>query len=286
MTYETADALRRALEHRLNSQSRASGVSLDRLRRRVVFERVVARLAHAEPGTWVLKGGMALEVRLGDEARLTKDIDLGFRGTVSERSELHDRLVDALSVDPFGDRFVLAAGSPTELTPDGGTQLTWRSSVSASLAGKPFGGIKLDISTRSHELEQTDVVKLPNSLAFAEIEVPDVEIVDVNRHAAEKLHAMLRDFGDRENSRVRDLLDLVILTEHDLLDLTTLREVVRQVWKERDGTDPPATLPPLPGSWPQRYERLASDHDLTARSFPDATRLVVALWADLHLEGP
>lgn len=284
MTYETAGALRQALEHRLNSQSLESGVSIDRLRRRVVFERVVARLAHAEPGTWVLKGGMALEVRLRDEARLTKDIDLGFRGTVGERSELQGRLVDALSVDPFGDRFVLAAGAPTELTPDGGDQLTWRSSVSAGLAGKPFGGIKLDISPRSHELQQTDVVTLPNSLAFAEIEVPNIEIIDVNRHAAEKFHAMLRDFGDRENSRVRDLLDLVILTEHELLDLATLREVVRQVWRERDGGSPPATLPPLPGSWPQRYQHLAADHDLT--SFPAATQLVAALWADLHLEGP
>lgn len=41
-----------ALEHRLNDHSRESGVSVDRLRRRVVFERVVARLTHAEPGKW------------------------------------------------------------------------------------------------------------------------------------------------------------------------------------------------------------------------------------------
>jgi hypothetical protein len=66
VTYETAEALRTALEHRLNSQSRETGVGIDRLRRRVVFERVIARLAYAEPDTWVLKGGMALEVRLKD----------------------------------------------------------------------------------------------------------------------------------------------------------------------------------------------------------------------------
>lgn len=44
-----------------------------------------------------------------------------------------------------------------------------------------------------------------------------MEAIDVHRHAAEKFHGMLRDFGERENSRVRDLLGPVILLEHDLL---------------------------------------------------------------------
>jgi hypothetical protein len=54
-----------ALENRLLARSNETGISLDRLRRRVVFERVVARLQAAEPGRWVIKGGMALEMRLG-----------------------------------------------------------------------------------------------------------------------------------------------------------------------------------------------------------------------------
>lgn len=102
MTYETAEALRIALEHRLLNQSQDTGVGLDRLRRRVICERVVARLQAAEPGQWVLKGGMALEVRLRDGARLTKDVDMGLRSAISGASELRDRLVEALSPDPLG----------------------------------------------------------------------------------------------------------------------------------------------------------------------------------------
>lgn len=56
-----------------------------------------------------------------------------------------------------------------------------------------------------------------------------VEIVDIHRHAVEKLHAMVRDFGDRENSRVRDLVDLVIMLEHDLLVPATTTVAARQV---------------------------------------------------------
>lgn len=65
MSYETAQALRMALEQRLLSRSQETNVSLDRLRRRVLFERIVSRLQAAEPGLWVLKGGMALEPTAG-----------------------------------------------------------------------------------------------------------------------------------------------------------------------------------------------------------------------------
>jgi hypothetical protein len=284
VSYETPEALRMALEHRLNSRASETGIGIDRLRRRVIFERVVARLAHAEPGKWVLKGGMALEVRLQDRARLTKDVDLGLRDTVEERVELQDRLVEALGVDPFNDRFVLAAGSVAELQPDGGGHVTWRSSVTARLAGRPFGAIQLDVSPRAHELELTDALPLPNSLAFAGIEVTMVEIIDVNRHAAEKFHAMTRDFGDRENTRVRDLLDLVLLIENEMLDRDALSAAVHDVWRERDASAPPATLPVLPASWTSGYERLAAGHDLIAQTFAAALAVVTALWADLNIE--
>lgn len=280
MTYGTPQALRIALEHRLLTRSKETGVGLDRLRRRVLFERIIARLEAAEPGRWVLKGGMALEVRLRDEARLTKDIDLGLRDDVADPSELHERLIDALDADPHGDGFGFTAGPPEPLKADGGGHFTWRVKVAARLAGRTFGAIHLDVSPRAHELLATDHLPLPNSLEFADIPATVVEIIDVNRHAAEKLHAMLRDFGDRDNSRVRDLVDIVILMEHDLLTPTVLATETRQVWAERDAAEPPATLPSLPESWPRRYETLAVDHDLDTQSFPSAVTLVGQLWAD------
>lgn len=168
MTYDTPQALRMALEQRLLNQSEESRISLDRLRRRVVFERIVARLEVAEPGQWVLKGGMALEVRIPDAARLTKDIDLGLRTPAADEAELHERLIDALSVDSDGDGFVFIVSPPKLLSQGDGEWFTWRSAVVASLAGKPFGGIQLDISPRAHELDQTEHVQLPNSLISRE----------------------------------------------------------------------------------------------------------------------
>lgn len=156
MIYGTAQALRSALEHRLLAISTETGIALDRLHRRVIFERIVARLQARESGRWVLKGGMALEVRLGGGARLTKDLDLGLRDEVLDPADLYERLVGALSVDPDGDYLVLTVGPPVQLREDGGGHVTWRVSVSTYMADKPFGRIRLDISPRAYELDMTE----------------------------------------------------------------------------------------------------------------------------------
>lgn len=226
---------------------------------------------------------MALKVRLQDRARLTKDIDLGLRETIEDAVELHERLADALAADPFNDHFVLTAPALTQLREDDAGFLTWRTTVEARLAGRVFAWVKLDISPRAHELEATEQIALPNSLAFADIASPAIEIVDVQRHAAEKLHAIQRDYGNRDNTRVRDLVDLVILLENELIDPHRLSVAVRTVWLERDQTTPPTALKPLPDSWHDRYEQLATDQDVKTRSYPAALTLVVALWVDLAI---
>ncbi len=288
MTYETPQALRIALEHRLLARSTETGIGLDRLRRRVLFERIIARLQAAEPGQWVLKGGMALEVRLHDDARLTKDMDLGLRDEIASSVDLHERLVDALTADPDGDDFELAVEEPSPLQEDGGGHLTWRGRVDANLAGKLFGRIQVDISPRAHELDSTERMALPNSLDFAGVPATVIEIVDVHRHAAEKLHAICREYGERENSRVRDLVDVVLLIEHQMLAAETVAVAARRVWGERDRVDPPKRVPPLHESWHDRYEQIAVDHEMGTQSFPAAVAHLDRLWAEMfpdHQEG-
>lgn len=117
-------------------------------------------------------------------------------------------------------------------------------------------------------------------LDFAGVPAVEVEIVDINRHAAEKFHGMLKQFGDRENTRVRDLGDLMLMEEEELLDLPTLEVAVQKVWSERGGT-PPFPFPELPAGWSERYERLATDNDIELRSFAEAHRRAKALWHKL-----
>ena len=74
-TYTTAGAFRRALEERLKNLSRAEQVDVNRLRRQVAFDRLLARLFANDATPWALKGGYALELRF-KAARSTIDIDL------------------------------------------------------------------------------------------------------------------------------------------------------------------------------------------------------------------
>ena len=69
--YETPFAFRMALEERLRNASLQQGTDLQRLRRRVAFERLLARLFADEKPPWLLKGGYALELRLAYQARST-----------------------------------------------------------------------------------------------------------------------------------------------------------------------------------------------------------------------
>jgi hypothetical protein len=281
MTYDTPHAFRTALEQRLQNRSKETGVPLDRLRRRVMFERLVARLERSEPGSWVLKGGMALEVRLGDQARLTKDVDLGLRETSTDSAALQERLSKALEEDLDADGFRFEVGIVKQRREDGAGQVSWHAPVKLSLAGREFGGIGVDISPRPYELTTTDRKTIPTALDFAGIEPVEMEVVDIHRHVAEKFHAMLRTYADGESSRVRDLVDLMLILVHEELDLRVLADTIRTVWQERDDVEPPTAFPGVPEGWPARYEQLASDNAVDPQSFTEASERVAVLWAEI-----
>jgi hypothetical protein len=125
MKYATAEAFRAALEDRLkNAQNETVGLS--RLRKRVVFERLLARLSAQAVGEWVLKGGFALELRFDELSRSTKDIDVDWSLGEEDATE---RLLDAADLD-IGDMFEfhLQRADPDEELDGGGQR--WRAGQS------------------------------------------------------------------------------------------------------------------------------------------------------------
>jgi len=86
--YPTPDRFRTALEDRLRARARDRQLPVARLRKEVVFDRLLARLLVVAPDRWILKGGLALDYRLGERARTTKDMDVGRQDTV-EASTVH-----------------------------------------------------------------------------------------------------------------------------------------------------------------------------------------------------
>ena len=85
--YRTADALRRELDDRIVREARNSGLSPQRLRKEVAFERLLARLLIVSQERWVLKDGLALAFRLGAASRTTLDIDIARAGDEARATE-------------------------------------------------------------------------------------------------------------------------------------------------------------------------------------------------------
>lgn len=289
--YASAEAFRQALETRLVQQSFDTGVDLGRLRRRVVTERLLVRLDRATPGAWVLKGGTAMELRIPDRARSTLDVDLAARAEQGSDARIDARLREALARDDEGDRFSFEVSAPRTLAPGGDADATrvLRYTLSCRLAGRRIGEQRLDVSPGSAETSDTERLPLPNSLAFDGYPDHAFETVGAAQHVAEKLHALTRDYG-RENTRTRDLIDLVLFIRSGLVTPPSVASAVERVFRERGSHPVPSLLADPPPSWDLPYRRMASEIGLEIATLPAAMALVRDFWARVRLttasEGP
>lgn len=252
MRYTSPAAFRRALEDRLRVLAGSDPARLARYRKRIVSDRLLARLIAAAPNAWVLKGGFALDLRLADHARTTKDVDLTWR---TEEDEMLEALLDATSRD-LDDFFVFSL-ERADTTPDllGGTH---RFRVTTSVAGRPFESFVLDVGTREGPLAKEDLLTTGDLLGFAGIPPITVPTLPLAAQVAEKLHAYTRTYeGGRGSTRTKDLVDLVLIARAFPMDATALRIEVDAVFDRRATHDVPGALPPPPPNWRAPYRRLA-----------------------------
>src|SRR5690606_4377524 len=182
--------------------------------RQVGYTHFLARLFKDRNVPWVLKGGHALELRL-QESRATKDIDLALKETKfldkneKERIEaIKEALIEKGRID-LGDFFeFLVTGPKMELdaAPYGGA----RFQVEALIDGKRFTIFDLDIGIGDVWIEPHNELELKNHLDFTGFEASKIQVINVEQHFAEKIHAYTVP-RDSENSRVKDLVDLYLI---------------------------------------------------------------------------
>jgi predicted nucleotidyltransferase component of viral defense system len=224
------------------------------MRKRIAFDRLLARLAVVAHGRWLLKGGFALDLRLSARARSTKDVDIEWR---TDEAELPDILLDAASheLGDFFDLTIEETGVPEN--PLGGTQ---RFKVSSSLAGRPFESFVLDVGRRETGATPSETLRTDDLLAFAGIASVPVEAVALEVQVAEKLHALTRTYeGGRTSTRTKDLVDIVLISRLSSLDAEALRREVHEAFVTRDTHAVPHSVPPPPPTWTGAFRRLADE---------------------------
>ena len=275
LRYSSAADFKQALEQRLRRA--ATGPAIQRRRQLLVFQRLLARILPGLGRHIVLKGGLALEVRLGG-ARTTGDIDLvlfGSEATLLERLQALGQLDlgDFLTFEIQPDR------SHPEVTGDGVLYGGKRFRVECKLAGKIYGArFGLDIVFGGTMLGDATRVTGEDYLGFAGIPAPDLLLLPVETHLAEKLHAYTLP-RTSPNARVRDLPDMALLaTVPDPLHCHRITEAIRNTFDARGTHDAPGTLPLPPEAWRTSYADLAAEQRLRWRTLDG---LVVAVRAFL-----
>ncbi|MBX2797019.1 MAG: nucleotidyl transferase AbiEii/AbiGii toxin family protein [Myxococcales bacterium] len=187
---QTPAAFKASIEARLKKAvDPARGRDLHRLRVLIVMERFIARVNHVLPKTTVLKGGLALELRL-DQARTTKDLDLRVLGSPVQ---LDDQLRAIESHRPHPDdhfQFVIRPDPvhPT-ITGDGVKYEGYRYKVKTTLAGKIYVGFGLDVAFGDPILGEPELLRGTDFFEKYEIPAIAVRTYPVPSHLAEKLHA-------------------------------------------------------------------------------------------------
>lgn len=260
---------RNHLERLITELSRDRGVDPGRLRRWVSTMVLLgaldgARDELAEP-RFLLKGGVAIELRLGMRARATKDVDVVFRG---DPGTLRDILEDTLApgYPPFAFRL-----SQSQAIRDTGAE---RMEVKITFSGSAWATLQLEVSPAEAggaELELVEAVRLDDLLLSG----PKLVACQSLRYQiATKLHAVTERFPGKENDRVRDLADLILL--RDIVpDLAETRKACVDIFQTRQKHEWPPTIE-AERSWRAEYPALADRMDFPISDIDEAVAEVRA----------
>ncbi len=262
MRYENGAAFRRALEDRLRTLSLSSGIPLVRLRKMVAFDRFLARLVYEQPDAWILKGGLALQFRLGDRARTTKDMDL-LLISPSSAIDLHQLLVQVALAD-LSDwfQFQVAQSSVGSL----------RFPVQSFLDGRTFEGFHLDIASGDPVVDLPDRLAGPPLLEFAGIKPALVPCYPLTQQIAEKIHAYTRFYASGGSTRIKDWVDILLMAEMGQFSAATLRRALEATFEVRHTHPLPDRLPQPPSSWETVFRELNREMSLGEQNLAAASQ--------------
>ena len=275
-TYATAGAFRVALEERLKRKSQTDQIDINRLRRQVSFDRLLARLFSGDLAPWALKGGYALELRF-KSARSTVDIDLAFQRAVSAvvsstdtNQTVREILQDAASksLPDWFEYTIGAAMLDITAAPYGGA----RYPVETHMDGRIFAKFHLDVGIGDVVMRPLETVATNDWLAFAGVEPSSVQLIAREQQFAEKIHAYTLP-RSTPNSRVKDLVDLALLIGEGKLDHERCAEALRLTFERRDTHHIPTTLDAPPHDWQIPFESFAKECGLAPALEPAFERI-------------
>jgi len=264
MKYSSGAAFRQALQTRILTLHNDSGIPITRIRKVIAFERFLARLLFLFPGSWVLKGGMMMELQFQHRARTTKDIDLLVR---NNKIDLHPALINTGKFD-LRDWFGFEVGKPFKENHD---QInTVRFNVTSLLDSRTFESFHVDINHEDILVQDPVLIKGSRYLDFAGIEPIRIPCYPLAQQIAEKLHALTAIHQSGEVSRVKDLVDILVIAGNRQLPLEELRRAIQSTFEHRKKHGLPVSSPRIAAMYSRNFSSLAKQVGLKQKSLNEA----------------
>lgn len=278
--YPAAAAFRQAVEDRVRIVAAERGVPIHDLRQKLVMERLLARLFSRPDAPWLLKGGYAMDLRYRPKARTTRDLDLTVSSDLpnlpARLDALREQLQGAAGVDA-DDHLVFRVGVPRgELPgpPEGGARFP----VIAVLAGREYARFHVDAGFGDAVVGEPEVLTGDDFFGFAGLAPARAIAIPKSQQFAEKIHAYTFVWTDRVNTRVKDLVDLVMLIERGELDPVRTMAAITATFAKRRAHGVPRSLPDPPAAWAAEFAALAKEAGIGVMDPRDAIEIVRSLW--------
>lgn len=269
---KTPAGFRAQLLQRLRNEALRTGIPSQRLQLQIAFERLLARLP--PNGEWVLKGGFDLQLRYGLQARPTRDVDLR---TLLAPTEALDRLRRTGAAATVSDHFSFEFGEVAQEM-QGAPGGSLRVRVVARVGGLEFVTFHLDLSSGDPVIDPPDLLSGSDLLHFAGIPSVQFPVCPIAQHLAEKLHAYTLPRG-QENTRVRDLVDLVIIAADEPVESDRLSRSVDATFAIRRTHLLPERLAEPPVSWAQPFAAITAEAaDLPVTNLREGHALAAQFW--------
>jgi hypothetical protein len=206
---------------------------------------------------FTVKGGVALELRLKDRARATKDIDLVLHHDEADLARALEHAVDIGARGGYqGFRF-RRKGEPLVLE-----NRTISVELAVTYEGGAWTSIIVDVARAEPGEGEIELIPaLPLQEAIGITGPNELACLPLRMHVAQKLHGMtLPPRPGKRNERFKDLVD-ILLMEALVTDYAGLREACESVFRTRNIHHWPPVLE-LPSHWAEPFAALARELDL------------------------
>lgn len=233
-----------------------------------------ARDEHDEP-VFLLKGGVAMELRLQLKARATRDYDAAFRPHVGDVLDLLD--------EAFGYPYNNFAVTRDKAEPIGDTGAI-RLRLRLSYKGRTWASVKLELApvegAMGNELDRVESAPIDG----LRVPVPKkVNCVSVRYQVAQKLHACTEVFDKgRANERFRDVMDILLVEDRlrNEVGLVAVREACIDIFATRDKHPWPPRIT-VYESWRTPFRALADGNGFTPDDIDTAAERLRQLITDI-----